>query len=71
MYTPRHNLEEDTAKLYAFMKAHSFATLVTVQDACGSSRSLAIFLESLENLNRFRQAVIQNDFQHARASGFR
>ena len=33
MYTPIHNVEEDRAKLYDFMRAYSFATLVTLQDA--------------------------------------
>ncbi|MBD0372483.1 MAG: FMN-binding negative transcriptional regulator [Pyrinomonadaceae bacterium] len=32
MYTPKHNREEDREKLYAFMRAHSFAALVTVKD---------------------------------------
>lgn len=32
MYTPRHNREEDRERLYAFMRAHSFAALVTVKE---------------------------------------
>jgi transcriptional regulator len=32
MYTPKHNKEEDTEKLYAFMRNYSFAALVTVTD---------------------------------------
>jgi transcriptional regulator len=32
MYTPRHNKEDDSKKLYSFMKEYSFATLVTSRD---------------------------------------
>src|SRR3954462_14835307 len=48
MYTPRHNLEEDTAKLYAFMKAHSFATLVTVKDARPRATHLPFMVEMVD-----------------------
>jgi transcriptional regulator len=33
MYTPKHNKEEDRRKLYEFIKAHGFATLVTIKES--------------------------------------
>ena len=46
MYTPKHNKEEDTEKLCAFMRAHSFATLVTVKDHLPRATHLPFIIET-------------------------
>jgi transcriptional regulator len=45
MYTPKHNREEDSEKLYAFMRAHSFAALVTVKDGAPRATHLPFMVE--------------------------
>jgi transcriptional regulator len=46
MYTPGHNREEDQEKLCAFMRAHSFATLVTVKDGVPRATHLPFMVET-------------------------
>jgi transcriptional regulator len=45
MYTPKHNREEDSERLYAFMRAHSFATLVTIKDDAPRATHLPFMVE--------------------------
>lgn len=45
MYTPNHNRIEDTATLLAFMRAHSFAALVTHGDAGLRATHLPVVVE--------------------------
>jgi len=45
MYTPRHNRMEDRATLVAFMRAHSFAALVTHGDAGLQATHLPVAVE--------------------------
>lgn len=45
MYTPKHNREEDRAVLMEFMKAHSFATLITVKGNMPRATHLPFMLE--------------------------
>ncbi len=46
MYTPKHNQEEDRAKLYDFMRAYSFATLVTLRDNAPQATHLPFMMEA-------------------------
>lgn len=48
MYTPKHNREEDRERLYAFMKAHSFATLVTIKANVPHATHLPFMVEMSE-----------------------
>jgi transcriptional regulator len=48
MYTPKHNREEDREKLYDFMRAHSFATLVTVENGTPRGTHLPFMVEMEE-----------------------
>lgn len=45
MYTPNHNREEEVEKLYAFMKAHGFATLVSVKNGVPRATHLPFMSE--------------------------
>ena len=49
MYIPKHNREEDTAKLCAFMKEYSFATLVTARDDLPRATHLPFLVEALDD----------------------
>lgn len=49
MYTPKHNREEDKEKLYDFMRAYSFATLVTVKDGAPRATHLPFMVEMEES----------------------
>jgi transcriptional regulator len=46
MYTPKHNREDDGAKLYSFMKEYSFATLVTSNDGVPKATHLPFLVET-------------------------
>jgi transcriptional regulator len=45
MYTPKHNREDDRAKLYSFMKEYSFATLLTASDDVPRGTHLPFLVE--------------------------
>ncbi len=45
MYTPKHNREEDRDKILAFMRAYSFATLVTAHNAYPRATHLPFVIE--------------------------
>ena len=49
MYIPQHNREEDRAKLCAFMKEYSFATLVTARDDLPRATHLPFLVEAFDD----------------------
>jgi transcriptional regulator len=62
MYTPKHNLEEDREKLYAFMRAYSFATLVTVKDGAPRATHLPFMVEMTgERMTLYAHMAKAND----------
>jgi transcriptional regulator len=62
MYTPKHNREEDREKIYAFMREHSFATLVTVKTDAPRATHLPFIVEMKdESITLYAHMAKAND----------
>jgi transcriptional regulator len=54
MYTPKHNREDDPAKLYRFMAEYSFATLLTTKDDAMKATHLPFLVDMEDGAIRLR-----------------
>jgi transcriptional regulator len=62
MYTPRHNREENRETLFAFMREHGFATLVTVRDGLPRATHLPFMTETKdERITLYAHMARAND----------